>query len=92
MIRGDEVIHDYWKRMKKQLRKLSKGMGVNLDSQMKRKRKEILGRIEEMDDKAEAHGLCEEDWKWRYKLEGDLEEGWNMKNKFGSRGAGNSGY
>jgi hypothetical protein len=60
--------------MKKQLRQLSKGMGVNLDSQMKRKKKEILGRIEEMDDKAEAHGLCEEDWKWRYKLEGDLEE------------------
>jgi hypothetical protein len=41
---------------------------------MKRKKKEILGRIEEMDDKAEAHGLCEEDWKWRYKLEGVLEE------------------
>jgi hypothetical protein len=41
---------------------------------MKRKKKEILGRIEEMDDKAEAHGLCEEDCKWRYKLEGDLEE------------------
>jgi hypothetical protein len=49
-------------------------MGVNLDSQIKRKKKEILGRIEEMDDKAKAHGLCKEDWKWRYKLEGDLEE------------------
>jgi hypothetical protein len=38
----------------KHLRQLSKGMGINLDSQMKRKKKEILGRIEEMEDKAEA--------------------------------------
>jgi hypothetical protein len=41
---------------------------------LKRKKKEILGRIEEMEDKAEVQGLSEEEWKWRYNLEGELED------------------
>jgi hypothetical protein len=35
-------------------------MRANLDSQMKRKKKEILRKIEEMDNRAEIQGLCEE--------------------------------
>jgi hypothetical protein len=68
--RGVEGVQEYWKRMKKDLRQLSKGMGANLDSQMKRRKKELLGRIEELDNKAEIHGLSEEEWKGRYNLEG----------------------
>jgi hypothetical protein len=30
--RGDEGVQEYWKRMKKDLRQLSKAMGTNLDS------------------------------------------------------------
>jgi hypothetical protein len=57
--------------MKKYLRQLSKGMGANLDSQMKRKKK-LLGRIEGLDNRAEMQGLSEEEWKGRYNLEGEL--------------------
>jgi hypothetical protein len=48
-------------------------MGANLDSQMKRKKNKILGKIEEMDNRAEIQGLCEE-WKGICNLEGELEK------------------
>jgi hypothetical protein len=35
-IKRDERVQDFWKRMKKELRQLSKGMGANMDGEIKR--------------------------------------------------------
>jgi hypothetical protein len=40
-----ENIQDFWKRLKKELRQLSKGMGANLDGEIKRRAAKILGDI-----------------------------------------------
>jgi hypothetical protein len=71
--RGKENVHDFWKRMK-ELRQLSKGMGANLDGEMKRKKSSLLLEMERLDRKADQHGLEGEEWKLRYKLERELEE------------------
>jgi type II secretory pathway component PulJ len=70
----DEEVQNYWKRMNKTLRQLSKGMGANLDSHVRKNKKELLDRIEVLDDRAETNGLSEEEWRMRYSLEGELEE------------------
>jgi hypothetical protein len=38
-VREGEEIQDYWKKMKKQFRQLSKGMGANLDGQKKKEKR-----------------------------------------------------
>jgi hypothetical protein len=40
--RRDEGIQDFWKRLKKELRHLSKGMRANLDGDIKRKKTRML--------------------------------------------------
>jgi hypothetical protein len=73
-VREEEEIQDYWKRMKKQLRQLSSGMGANLDGQKKKEKKELLDKIKCMDEKAEIWGLTDKEWRRRYELEGEMEE------------------
>jgi hypothetical protein len=70
--RKDEGVQDFWKRMKKKLGQLSKGLGANLDGDIKKIR--LLEDIKWLDVCAENGGLDEEGWKLRYKLERDLEE------------------
>jgi hypothetical protein len=72
--RKDEGVQDFWKRMKKELRQLSKGLGANLDGDIKRKKNRFLEDIKWLDECVENGGLDEEGWKLRYKLERDLEE------------------
>jgi hypothetical protein len=57
-------------RLKKTLRQLSKGMGANLDGQIKRSKIRLLEKSKELDDKAGNQGLSEEEWTWGYTLEG----------------------
>jgi hypothetical protein len=64
----------YWKEMKKSMRQLNKGMGANMDGEMKREREMLLRKIKIMDNKAKLMGLSEEDWGERYKMEGQLED------------------
>jgi hypothetical protein len=51
--RGVEGIQDFWKRMKKELRQLSKRIGASLDEAMKRRKTNLLLEIERLDKKAE---------------------------------------
>jgi hypothetical protein len=53
---------------------MSKGMGVNLDGVMRKHKEELGSIIEGLDRKAERRDLDSEEWKYRYKLERDLEE------------------
>jgi NurA-like 5'-3' nuclease len=72
--RGAENAQDFWKRMMKELRQLSKGMRANLDGEMKRKKSSLLLKMERLDKKADQQSIEGEEWKLRYKLERDLEE------------------
>jgi hypothetical protein len=73
-IRRDEGVQDFWKRMKKELRQLSKGMGANLDGDIKRRIAKILRDIKWLDDKAKAKCFEENGWRLRYELERELED------------------
>jgi hypothetical protein len=35
-VRNGEGIQDFWKRLKKEIKQLSRGMGANLDGEMRR--------------------------------------------------------
>jgi hypothetical protein len=53
---------------------LSKGLGANLDEDIKRKKIRILEDIKWLDDTTENGGLDDEGWRLRYNLERELEE------------------
>jgi hypothetical protein len=73
-VREKEKIQDFWKRLKKKIRQLSKGMGANLDRVMRKQKEELDSKIEGLDRKAKRQDLDSEEWKYRYKLERDLED------------------
>jgi hypothetical protein len=60
--------------MKKGLRQLSKGMGANLDSQIRRNKIRLLQELGDLDRKDEKEGLRDIEWKERYKIERELDE------------------
>jgi hypothetical protein len=77
-------VKDYCKKVKKAMRQLSKGMGGNLDSQIKNNKKELLQNIKVLDDKAEQQDLSGKEWRDIYKLDGELEEIFTCERPFGS--------
>jgi hypothetical protein len=48
------------------MRQLSKGMGANIDSQMKKEKIELLNKIRGMDSKVDQQGLSEDEWRIIY--------------------------
>jgi hypothetical protein len=60
--------------LKKGIRQLIKGMGANLDGEMRKQKTDLVSLIEEIDRKAERQELHSEEWRYKYKLEMDLEE------------------
>jgi polyhydroxyalkanoate synthesis regulator phasin len=79
LARRGEIIQDFWKRLKKELRQLSKGMRANLDREIKRRTAKVLRDIKWLDDKTEAMELDEDGWRLRYELERELEEIYTYK-------------
>jgi hypothetical protein len=73
-VKNGEGIQDFWKRLKKEIRQLSKGMGANLDGEMRRQKAGLISLMEELDKKSKRQELHNEEWRYRYKLERDLEE------------------
>jgi hypothetical protein len=71
--RENKEVQDYWKRLKKTMRQLSRGMGANLDSQVKKNKSSLLEKIKVLDEKAENQEPSEEEWA-RYRLEGEMED------------------
>jgi hypothetical protein len=51
-VRENEKNQDFWKRLKKKIRQLSKGMGANLDRVMRKQKEELDSKIEGLDRKA----------------------------------------
>jgi hypothetical protein len=60
--------------LKKEVRQKSKGIGANVDGEMRKQKYELGASIDEIDRKAERQELNSGEWKYRYKLERDLEE------------------
>jgi hypothetical protein len=78
-VRRGESTQDFWKRLKKELRQLSKGMGANLDGEIKKRAANILRDMKWLDEKVEAMELDEDGWRQRYKLERAMEEIYTYK-------------
>jgi hypothetical protein len=69
----------FWKRIKMEMRQLSKGMLANLDGKIKRDKAILLQDIKELDGKADIQGLTEDEWRrwegWKPRLDwGWMEE------------------
>jgi vacuolar-type H+-ATPase subunit E/Vma4 len=55
------------------MRQISKGMGANLDGQIRKERDRLLSVIKMSDEKAKSSALSEDGWRERYKIERQLE-------------------
>jgi hypothetical protein len=78
-MRGDHSIQDFWKDMKAATRKFCRGWGTNNQSQLKKDKKFILGKIEELDREAEQRDSSITHWQMRYNLEAELEKKYTIE-------------
>jgi hypothetical protein len=44
--RGDKIVQDHWRDVKAATRKFCKGWGANVNSQMKKDKKDLLSKLE----------------------------------------------
>jgi hypothetical protein len=70
------------------LRSFLKGWGANLKKEARAEKDSLLSQIKELDLIADGVGLLDEDWGWRYHLEGTLvllyqreEEYWHQRSR-----------
>jgi hypothetical protein len=59
--------------MKAATRKFCKGWGANVNSQIKREKKDLLKKLQDMDGVANERGLDASQWQERYEVEEKLE-------------------
>jgi hypothetical protein len=52
-------VQDYWRDVKAATRKFCKGWGANINSQVKKDKKILLSKLEEVDREADPSGLSE---------------------------------
>jgi hypothetical protein len=67
-------VQDYWRDVKAATRKFCKGWGANINSQVKKDKKILLSKLEEVDREADPSGLSESQWQERYNVEKQLDE------------------
>jgi hypothetical protein len=60
--------------MKAATRKFCKGWGANVNSQIKREKKDLLKKLQDMDGVANERGLDASQWQERYEVEEKLEK------------------
>jgi hypothetical protein len=63
---------DLWQVQSGKLRSFLKGWGANLKKEARAEKDSLLSQIKELDLIADGVGLLDEDWGWRYHLEGTL--------------------
>jgi hypothetical protein len=90
-MRRQGEIQDCWKHLKKSMRQLCNGMGANMDGQIKRRKRGILQHIKRIDEMAENRDLSWDEWRVRYKFEGDWNGFTITRMLFSNRGAVSSG-
>ena len=67
-------ILDHWHVVSSRVRRLIKGWGRNFDSDIKKKKKELLVQIQSLDGVADSNGLSKQEWAVRYDLENQLQQ------------------
>jgi hypothetical protein len=71
--RGEGKIQDFWREMKAYTRRFCKGWGANTNSQIKNKKKDLLGKLKNLDSEMESNGLNVLQRQQRYEWENELE-------------------
>jgi hypothetical protein len=69
-----EIVQDYWRDMKAATRKFCKGWGANVNSQIKREKRDLLKKLQDMDGVANERGLDASQWQEIYEVEDKLEK------------------
>lgn len=72
--RGNNNVQYYWRELKAATRRFCKGWGSNINSQKKRDNKILVGKLKDMDNLEEEHGLNSDQWQERYLVVRQLEE------------------
>lgn len=65
---------DHWHIVSGKLRRAIKGWGQNIDSQQRRIKQDILGKIELLDEQSDTRSLTMSEWEERYSLDRDLQQ------------------
>ncbi|KAK1604887.1 hypothetical protein QYE76_028560 [Lolium multiflorum] len=86
-VRGRDIV-DWWKFMSTGLRQKLKGWNANKGRENRDHKQLLIQRIKELDEKADAVGIVEDEWAFRYHLEEQLlavfrreEEYWRQREK-----------
>jgi hypothetical protein len=63
---------DRWNIQYTRLHQFVKGWGANMGKQARETKAQILAQLQTLDTQADASGLDEEEWAFRYHLEDEL--------------------
>jgi len=75
---------DKWHENLSALRQYLKGWSANINGMYKKKKEELMQRIQEIDNKAEGEDTGAEMWTQRMLLEGELEELMELRKYIGN--------
>jgi hypothetical protein len=71
--RGGRNIQDFWREIKSYTRRFCKGWGANANGQIKKKKRDLLEKLKNIDSEMEINGLNVLQWQQRFRWEGELE-------------------
>jgi hypothetical protein len=71
---GDKNVQDYWREFKSDTGRFCKGLGANINSQIKKDKRLLLDKLKRMDKIEEENGFTTMQWQERYGVEKQLEE------------------
>jgi hypothetical protein len=74
------------------MRQQSKGMGANLEGQIKRDKARLLQDIKELDEKADSQGLDSVEWRRWYNLEREIEGIYTYEERIWQKRYSENGY
>jgi mannosylglycoprotein endo-beta-mannosidase len=99
-VQGRDIV-DWWKFMSTGLRQKLKGWNANKGRENREHKQSLVERIKALDEKADAVGISEEEWAFRYHLEEQLlavfrreEEYWRQRGRvrWSLQGDANTAY
>lgn len=74
-------VQEYWKKWKIEIRKFYKGLGRNVNSEIKQKKQQLTKTLEELDNKMNDQDINIEEWELRIHKEEWLEKLYSFEEK-----------
>ena len=71
-VRRHGYVLDYWKHRQSELRKIMKGWAANLRGEVRRRKKQLMLDIQEIDDLGDLGNIDADVWTRRYKMDKEL--------------------